>query len=133
MKKIVRLLIVTLILCFFTGCSNAEKDQAMKEYEEERVRAEKQRELLDEEIEEAERLLAENKPAADDTIDEKLRKKIEIARALHVEVQKVSGDVDEIKAETARLRALGLDKMISEIRALNKKLIQSRRDYVDQN
>jgi hypothetical protein len=77
--------------------------------------------------------LEENKPSTDDTIEESLKKKVEIARGLHIEVQKVSGAVDQAKAELGRLRAMELDKRISEIRALNKKLIQSRRDYDTQN
>ena len=120
-------------LCLLAGCANSEKDQVMKEYEEERARIEKQKEILDEEIAESERLLEENKPSTDDTIEESLKKKVEIARGLHIEVQKVSGDVDQAKAELGRLRAMELDKRISEIRALNKKLIQSRRDYDTQN
>ena len=133
MKRIIKLLIVAMTLCLFAGCANSEKDQVMKEYEEERARIEKQKEILDEEIAESERLLEENKPSTDDTIEECLKKKVEIARGLHIEVQKVSGDVDQAKAELGRLRAMELDKMISEIRALNKKLIQSRRDYDIQN
>ncbi len=133
MKRIIKLLIVVMTLCLLAGCANSEKDQVMKEYEEEKVRIEKQKEILDEEIAESERLLEENKPSTDDTIEESLKKKVEIARGLHIEVQKVSGDVDQAKAELGRLRAMELDKMISEIRALNKKLIQSRRDYDTQN
>lgn len=129
MKRIIKLLIVAMTLCLLAGCANSEKDQVMKEYEEERARIEKQKEILDEEIAESERLLEENKPSTDDTIEESLKKKVEIARGMHVEVQKVSGNVDQVKAELGRLRAMELDKMISEIRALNKKLIQSRRDY----
>ena len=133
MKRIIKLLIVAMTLCLFAGCANSEKDQVMKEYEEERAKIEKQKEILDEEIAESERLLEENKPSTDDTIEESLKKKVEIARGLHIEVQKVSGDVDQAKAELGRLRAMELDKRISEIRALNKKLIQSRRDYDTQN
>ena len=133
MKRIIKLFIVAMTLCLFAGCANSEKDQVMKEYEEERARIEKQKEILDEEIAESERLLEENKPSTDDTIEESLKKKVEIARGLHIEVQKVSGDVDQAKAELGRLRAMELDKRISEIRALNKKLIQSRRDYDTQN
>ena len=133
MKRIIKLLSVAMTLCLFAGCANSEKDQVMKEYEEERARIEKQKEILDEEIAESERLLEENKPSTDDTIEESLKKKVEIARGLHIEVQKVSGDVDQAKAELGRLRAMELDKRISEIRALNKKLIQSRRDYDTQN
>ena len=133
MKRIIKLFIVAMTLCLLAGCANSEKDQVMKEYEEERARIEKQKEILDEELAESERLLEENKPSTDDTIEESLKKKVEIARGLHIEVQKVSGDVDQAKAELGRLRAMELDKMISEIRALNKKLIQSRRDYDTQN
>ena len=133
MKKTIKLLIIVMILCLFAGCANSEKDRVMKEYEEEKVRIEKQKEILDEEIAESERLLKENKPSADDTIEESLKKKVEIARGMHVEVQKVSGNVDQVKAELGRLRAMELDKMISELRALNKKLIQSRREYETQN
>ena len=133
MKRIIKLFIVAMTLCLLAGCANSEKDQVMKEYEEERARIEKQKEILDEEIAESERLLEENKPSTDDTIEESLKKKVEIARGLHIEVQKVSGDVDQAKAELGRLRAMELDKRISEIRALNKKLIQSRRDYDIQN
>ena len=133
MKRIIKLFIVAMTLCLLAGCANSEKDQVMKEYEEERARIEKQKEILDEEIAESERLLEENKPSTDDTIEESLKKKVEIARGLHIEVQKVSGDVDQAKAELGRLRAMELDKRISEIRALNKKLIQSRRDYDTQN
>ena len=133
MKRIIKLFIVAMTLCLLAGCANSEKDQVMKEYEEERARIEKQKEILDEELAESERLLEENKPSTDDTIEESLKKKVEIARGLHIEVQKVSGDVDQAKAELGRLRAMELDKRISEIRALNKKLIQSRRDYDTQN
>ena len=133
MKRIIKLFIVAMTRCLLAGCANSEKDQVMKEYEEERARIEKQKEILDEEIAESERLLEENKPSTDDTIEESLKKKVEIARGLHIEVQKVSGDVDQAKAELGRLRAMELDKRISEIRALNKKLIQSRRDYDTQN
>ena len=133
MKRIIKLFIVAMTLCLLAGCANSEKDQVMKEYEEERARIEKQKEILDEEIAESERLLEENKPSTDDTIEESLKKKVEIARGLHIEVQKVSGDVDQAKAELGRLRAMELDKRIGEIRALNKKLIQSRRDYDAQN
>ena len=133
MKRIIKLFIVAMTLCLLAGCANSEKDQVMKEYEEERARIEKQKEILDEEIAESERLLEENKPSTDDTIEESLKKKVEIARGLHIEVQKVSGDVDQAKAELGRLRAMELDKRIGEIRALNKKLIQSRRDYDTQN
>ena len=133
MKRIIKLFIVAMTLCLLAGCANSEKDQVMKEYEEERARIEKQKEILDEEIAESERLLEENKPSTDDTIEESLKKKVEIARGLHIEVQKVSGDVDQAKVELGRLRAMELDKRISEIRALNKKLIQSRRDYDTQN
>ncbi len=129
MKKVIKLLIVAMILCLFAGCANSEKDQVMKEYEEEKVKVEKQKEILDEELAESERLLAENRPSADDTIEERLEKKVEIARGLHIEAQKVSGNVDKAKAELVRLRAMELDKLISEIQALNKKLVQSRRDY----
>ncbi|MBR2752515.1 MAG: hypothetical protein IKE02_02185, partial [Lachnospiraceae bacterium] len=86
MKRIIKLLIVAMTLCLLAGCANSEKDQVMKEYEEEKVRIEKQKEILDEEIAESERLLEENKPSADDTIEESLKKKVEIARGLHIEV-----------------------------------------------
>ena len=57
MKRIIKLFIVAMTLCLLAGCANSEKDQVMKEYEEERARIEKQKEILDEEIAESERLL----------------------------------------------------------------------------
>ena len=110
--KIVSLvMLAALILCILPGCSNAEKDAAVKDFEEQSARISKQMDLIDEEIAEAERMLAEDKPATDESIEVKLREKVEEAKALDVAIPDMPDEVEEIKVATAELEALELGKI----------------------
>lgn len=131
MKKKGSIISIVLLLCLsLTGCkSDPEYDKAKEKFDAQVARIEEQLEEKDKEIENAENLLSQDKEALDKSTESSLKKTIENAQKIEIEIPKIPKEVNDINNKTKELESIDITEEINDLKNSEKLLEDSRKKY----
>ena len=126
MKKIITVTVALILMLTLVSCAKSEEEVAAEEaFNAEVARIQAELEERDADVEAAQAVVDDERPALDDTLKPALQTAISEASAIEFDAPKASGGVEEINAATEELKKITYTDQLQSLKDATKALSDS--------